>query len=198
MKIPRSLRMVVVGFVAKYIARLATRRSVDSATKDLEDRLPPAASKVVAKLPDGVLRTGGAAIAAGKATRTAARSSASVASVAKSRSLSVTGELARVRQGVRQMKTDVVDDIIKTTEEERRLMTGDVLRETVGREAADNASLDLRETPSPEVNQLGPDANLPTEADAVRPGRRRGTYPRHRSAVARVQRLYNPRPKPWD
>ncbi len=193
MRIPKSIRWFVLGAIARYAARLAASRSVDRATQDLQQVLPPSASKVVSVLPDSVVRAGGAAVATGKATRRAATTTKSAKHLASNQAQKVRSVVGRTRSVVAAGKGAIAAE----SSEQRRSFTSELALQLRGQQAADEALLDLRSTSSEPSSFEDRLAELPTAADAVPPGRPRRLLTRP-EAVARVQRLYQAPIRPWD
>lgn len=208
MRIPKSIRWFVIGALARQAARLAASRSVDRATEDLQQVLPPSASKVVAALPDSVLRAGGAAVATGKATRRAANTTMTAKQLAS-------GQTKKFRSAIDRSKALVNAGrgaIAAESAEQRRTLRSELALQLRGQKAADDSLLDIRpidrgnefnssefgsETSVTAKSYNNVDPNLPTAADAIPPGRPK-RLPNVPKTVARVQRLYRAPVKPWD
>lgn len=173
---------MLLGWVARKAGRAGLSKSVDAATDQLVQKLPAPLVKAIDKMPGDVARAGGGAIVAGSSVRSAGEVIRSASSSARGlnqrrKSFSVSDRVHEVR-----------DEIAIESEEARRRIRSEMVRETHGDEAALDELLDLR--PQDE----GP---LPTVTAPIAPGRRKALRPRV-STVARVQRSYRQATKPWD
>ncbi len=186
----RRFRWVILGWVARTLTRIGVKnkldRSIDSATADLENRLPAPVVKAAEKLPGDIVRSGGAAIVATQRSRDAAVQAKRIASGTKRSTERVVTARRHLFDSVRSAASEVRDE----SEMIRRQMKSDVLRETEGEGAALDALLDLRDSPI--------DEPLPEVPPAVSSGRRRFRPGLPAAPVNRVQRTYRRPTKPWD
>lgn len=186
----RRFRWVILGWMARTLARLGLKnkldRSIDNATADLENRLPTPVVKAAEKLPGDLVRSGGAAIVATQRSRDAAGQARKLAGTTKRSTQRVTSARRDLRDRVRSVAGEVRDE----SEIARRRIKSDVLRETEGEGAALDALLDLRDD-----NDATP---LPEVPPGVKTGRRRFRPALPEAPVNRVQRTYRRPTKPWD
>lgn len=206
----RMLKWGLLGFVARRIARFATARSVDTATDELTERLPARAAEV---LPDQVLRAGGAALAGGRATRKAAKTSATAAGVARTQGRQLkrgadrvnalvgraTGRADDLKRRAAALDGRVRGEVTDAVGDEERGLRSAVMFEVEGRTAADDALLDLRNrSAGVPAEAEDPSVALPSADDEVGSGRWRGAPFRAAKRVERVQRNYLRPVKDWD
>lgn len=194
--IVRRFRWVILGWIARTLARLGLKskidRSIDQAAADLEDRLPASVVRAADLLPGDLVRSGGVAIAAGQRTKGAAGqarrvagSTRKVAASTKASTQAVTGARRDVSDRIRSL----ADEVRVESESARRRLKSDVVRQTEGEGPALEALLDLRDLDEDPI----PDVPAP-----VQPGRRRFRPALPPAPVNRVQRSYRRAVKPWD
>ncbi len=186
----RRFRWVILGWIARTLARVGLKtkldRSIDTATAELENRLPAPVVKAAEKLPGDLVRSGGAAIVATQRSKDAASQVRRFAGTTKRSTQRVT----TARRDLRDRVASAANEVRYESESARRRLKSDVLRETEGEAAALDALLDLRESDE--------DVPLPEVPPAVRRGRRRFRPALPEAPVNRVQRTYRRPTKPWD
>ncbi len=162
-------------------------KSVDKATAAIEQRLPAPVAKAVQKLPGDLARAGGAVVVAGQAAQSAGSSVRSAGETGRKISQKVRGRSGqnKVSDRVHQLR----DEIAIESNDARRRIYSDMLRETEGEGAALDALLDLRATESQPLPEV------PTE---VARGRRRHRPDLPKPPVNRMSRTYRQKTKSWD
>lgn len=184
----RRLRWFAVGAVLRFVVRRTASRSVDQATADIEDRLPPPVRRALDMVPADAVRAGGSAVVAARTARRVAAGSRRASRLATDGSRRVAHRIQRVRS--------IGDEIGREAELKRRELKAEYLRVTRGNAAADDALLDLR---ADELEPLADWQDDPPEVTApIRPGRWRAEKRLGPPTVDRVQRTYRPRSRPWD
>ncbi|MEM7326259.1 MAG: hypothetical protein AAF531_24455 [Actinomycetota bacterium] len=206
----RRLRWLVIGGVARFLARRTTARSVDQATADLEARLPAPVQKALKAAPADAVRLGGSAVVAGRTARRVAVNTHRATKATADGRRRLAAEVGRIRN----LRTDIG----REAENRRRELKAEYLRITRGNGAADDALMDVRTEPLPGFDGTEPgDANgsedgggfaensgfaaaedPPTVDPPVRPGRWRAERRLRPTSVGRVQRSYRPARRPWD
>lgn len=197
----RRLRWFVVGGVARFVLRRTAARSVDQATADIEAKLPAPVRKALQVVPADAVRAGGSAVVAGRTAKQVAVTTHRVTKATSDRS-------RRLSAGVNRFRA-IGSEIGQEADAKRRELKAEYLRVTEGNGAADDALLDVRTGPIGSndraidhaerfsaTNDAG-DA-LPDVDPPVRSGRWRAEKRLRSGAVARVQRSYRPRTRPWD
>jgi hypothetical protein len=195
----RRLRWLALGSAARWAIRRLTAgsraRAVEQATAEVEQRLPAPVRRLIenervsSALPIDPVRTGGSALAAGRSAQRASRVA-----------VDATRRLGDIRRGVTG-RIDAVRgigaEVGREAEASRRELTSRYLRATEGPGPADDALLDLRSDRSVAdgFDQADPLDQVPGPVAA---GRRRAHRRSRRPEVARVQRSYRPRTRPWD
>ncbi len=186
----RRLTWMAAGAGVRFVARRGVEKSIDDASRALEDKLPEPVVKMADKLPGDLIRAGGAATVA---SRGAARTGRSVTSATRAAAKVAPHLSPRNRPRPVRGLSDRIElarsAIRSETDTARRELASDYARHTEGDAAALEALLDLRdveETPLPEV------------PDAIETGRRRFRPELPKPPVNRVQRTYQQKPKPWD
>ncbi len=188
----RRSRWMILGWVAKRVGRAGLTRSVDRAAAKVEDRLPAPVANSLKKLPVDLTRAGGVAVLAGQGARSAGNVAKATGLVARS-AANATGRFGRSRRADIETVADRIhhirDEIAIESDEARRRIHSDMLRETEGDEAALNALLDLRPVdPVP----------LPEVPPEIRSGRNRHVPALPSPPVNRVRRTYRQATKPWE
>lgn len=189
----RRLRWFVLGGAVRFVLRRTAARSVDQATADIEAKLPGPVRKALEVVPADAVRAGGSAIVAG---RTAKRVAVNTHRVTKATS----ERRRRLSDGVARFRT-IGSEIGREAETRRRELTAEYLRVTEGNGPADDAMLDIRNDRDRRVEPVDADyddGDLPEVDPPVRTGRWRAERRLPAGAVARVQRNYRPRTRPWD
>ncbi len=182
-----GLNKAVNRAVDKTTGNDSLSKSVDKAAAAIEDRLPAPVAKAVQKFPGDLARASGAVVVAGQAAQSAGSSVRSAGETGRRISQKMRGRSgqATVSDRVHQLR----DEIAIESDDARRRIHSDMLRETEGEGAALDALLDLRPT------ENGPLPEVPSE---IARGRRR-----HRAAlpippVNRMSRTYRQKTKAWD
>lgn len=195
----RRVRWLAVGAATRWALRRVTARSIDQATAEFEQRLPAPVKRAIDDhrlanaIPIDPVRTGGSALAAGRAAKRASQLAADTTRTAGAARRSVIDRVGAVRS--------IGADLNHETETARRELTSRYLRSTRGPGPADDALLDLRNPVRADRGEDDEhDGALPLDRvpEPVTTGRRRAPRRRIRSEVPRVQRSYRPRTRPWD
>ncbi len=187
----RRSRWMILGWAARKIGRSGFQKTVDKAVGEaaarIDDKLPAPVSKALEKLPGDATRAGGALLVAGQGARSAGSAVKSVADSGRrlnqrrrSGQESVSGRVHELR-----------DEIAIESDEARRRIRSDMLRETHGEGAALDALLDLRPSGAG-------DEPLPEVPPEVAKGRRRSRPALPVAPVNRMRRSYRQASKPWD
>ncbi len=217
----RRVGWMALATAARAVLRRGSSRQVDEATAELEARLPIPVGEALTALPGDPLRVGGRALVASRTARRAAEGAGRAAEGAGRasraanegrrrvgrglhRATALVGRRPRPVRGGRRLVDRIEAEVRSETAETRRQLRSQMLANSRGRAAADDALLDRREIDLDrgEIDLdrlLGPGADPSIEPPApVRAGRRRA--PRRRSApvVPRVQRTYRPPRRAWD
>ncbi len=199
----RRSRWMILGWAARRAGRVglnkavnkaidntgngSVSKSVDKATAVIEERLPAPVAKAVQKLPGDLARAGGAVVVAGHAAQSASASVRSAGESGRRISQKVRGRSgqAKISDRVHQLR----DEIAIESDDARRRIHSDMLRETEGEGAALDALLDLRPT------EIRPLPEIPAE---IASGRRRHRQALPTPPVNRMSRTYRKKTKAWD
>ena len=183
-----GLRWLVIGVVARFVARKFGRRTVERAADELEAKanqvLPAPVARAVSALPVEVRHVGGSALVAGRAARTAVNTSRRAGRFATSTSRRVVSGVGAARAAVRTVKEE--------TDASTRQLRARYLEATVSREAATNSMLSTRALDSRSLDD--PHDLVPGPVPAGRMRSRR----RPSQVVHRIRRSYRPTPKAWE
>lgn len=185
----RRSRWMVLGWAARKVGRIGLQKSVDRATAGLQSNLPAPVTKAMDKLPGDAARAGGAAIVVGRGAQSAGSAVRSAAATGRRLTQSSRQGTADASRSVSDRVHELRDEIAIESDQARRRIKSDMLRETEGEGAALDALLDLRNVE---------DEPLPTIPDEVRQGRRRAHRALAAAPVNRVRRSYRQAHKPWD
>lgn len=185
----KRLRWIAIGAAVRFVLRRSTTRSVDRATADLEERLPAPIKAVVDAVPADAVRAGGSVVVAGRTARRFATGTRTASKLVAEQRQRLGDGFARIRS--------VGDEVGHEVDSRRRELTAEYLRTTRGREAADDALLDVRGDGNGLLNGHDPEG-LPSVKEPVRSGRWRSERRLRTAAVNRVQRTYRQPTRPWD
>ena len=183
----RRFRWVALGALVRSVTRKTRERSVDAATEELAERLPPSVVKAADAAPGDLLRHGGRVLATGRQARHLGAATRQVGTASKR-----LGRLRpRFRQGDWRSAVETVrDDWYRETTLVEREVRAEYHRAMGDHQSADEVMLDHR---GPAFER----SPLPEVPPPIPVGRPRRTAQR-RQVVNRVQRSYRQVRKPWE
>lgn len=217
----RRVGLVAMATVARTVLRRGASRQVDSASADLEERLPEPVRQALTRLPGDPVRLGGSAVVAGRSARQVAAGAGRVSRAADDgrrrlgrgvdRAATAFDGRPRPARSGRNLAERLGAELRAETDDHERDLRSRMLLGSRGQAAADDALLDRRSsndelTTTADVWDAGVvDADVwdvvdavPEPPPAVRPGRRRAPRRRAVEQVPRVQRTYRQPRRPWD
>lgn len=204
----RRLGWVALASVARTVLRFGASRRVDEASADLEQRLPEPVRSALDRVPGDPIRIGGGAVVAGRSARQVAAGAGRLSRAADDgrrrlgrglgRASAAVGARPHPARAGRDLAARFGAEVRDEAEHSRRDLRSQMLLNSRGRTAADDALLDRRTWDIDRGEGEFDELELLEPPPAVPPGRRRAPRRRAREQVARVQRTYRQPRRPWD
>lgn len=210
----RRVGWLALASVARTVLRRGASRQVDDAADELEQRLPDGVRSALSKLPGDPVRLGGSAVVAGRSARQVAAGAGRASRLADDgrrrlgrrvdQAATVIDGRPRPARAGRRLAGQVSDEVRAETESRTRELRSQMLANSRGLGAADDALLDRRANTGreiidlPEMPVTGGAAGVPEPPPPIPTGRRRAPRRRAEPQVARVQRTYRQPRRPWD